>query len=90
MKISGKGNRANLTINGKRCGISIDVGPWIESVNPDTIKIYPKSSSFPREIADAFSVENNSDSREDYYESDSVRLLPGHPLYAAAKNAAAI
>jgi hypothetical protein len=34
MKISGKGNRANLTINGKRCGISIDVGPWIESVNP--------------------------------------------------------
>ena len=33
----------------------------------------------------AFAVENNSDSREDYFEADCIRLLPGHPLYSAAK-----
>lgn len=28
---------------------------------------------------------NDSDSQTDYFESDRVRLFPGHPLYAAAR-----
>ena len=85
MKIIGKANRINLTVNGKRCGITISAGPWVEGVNPDTIKIRPKKYSFTQEIAEAFAVENNSDSLTDYFEKDCIRLLPGHPLYDAAK-----
>lgn len=88
MKITGKANRISLVVNGKRCGITVSAGPWVEGVNPDTIKIRPKNHSFPLEIAKAFEVENNSDSMTDYFESDCIRLLPGHPLYAAAKRIA--
>lgn len=78
-----------LTINGKRCGIQISVGPWVEGVNPDQIKIRPKKSFFPREFAAALAIENNSDGMTDYFESDSIRLLPNHPLHAKAKAVAA-
>jgi len=88
MKITGKANRINLSVNGKRCGITISAGPWVEGVNSDTIKIRPKKYSFPKEITEAFAVENNSDSLTDYFERDCIRLLPGHPLYDAAKAAA--
>ena len=88
MKISGSGNRATLIVNKKRCGIWISVGPWVKGVNPELIKIRPKKRLFPDEIVKALSVENNSDIMTDYFESDTVRLLPGHPLYAMAKAAA--
>jgi hypothetical protein len=88
MKISGNGNRATLTINKKRCGIWIMAGPWVEGVNPDLIKIRPKKRAFPEEMVKELKVENNSDSMTDYFESDCVRLLPGHPLYEMAKAAA--
>lgn len=77
-----------LTINGKRAGIRIDAGPWVHGVNPDTIKIRPRKNYFPADFGAALSIENNSDMREDYFEKDCIRLLPGHPLYAAAKAAA--
>lgn len=89
MKISGNGNRVTLTINGKRTGVSVSAGPWIEGVNPDLIKLRCKRGVFPNEIREGLTVENNSDMREDYFEADTVRLLPGHPLYDAAKLAAA-
>ena len=58
-------------------------------VDASTIKIRPKKAlSFPKEVADAFEVENNSDLRTDYFEKDCIRLLPGHPLYDMAKAAA--
>jgi hypothetical protein len=85
MKITGKANRINLTVNGKRCGITISAGPWVAGVNPDTIKIRPKKYSFPSEITEALKIENNSDSITDYFEKDCIRLLPGHPLYDMAK-----
>lgn len=88
MKISGNGNRINLTVNGKRCGITISKGPWVQGVNSDLIKLRPKKYSFPKEITEALQVENNSDSMTDYFEKDSIRLLPGHPLYDMAKAAA--
>ncbi len=88
IKITGNGNRLSLSANGKRCGITISAGPWIKGVNPDTVKIRSKKGIFPKEIREAFTVENNSDSMTDYFENDSIRLLPGHPLYASAKSAA--
>ena len=77
-----------ITVNGKRAGIRISAGPWVEGVNPDTIKVRCKNGVFPAEIRNAFAVENNSDMREDYFEADCLRLLPGHPLYDMAKAAA--
>lgn len=48
-----------------------------------TITIYAKGcGGFSKEIAGVFAVENNSDSRTDYFESDKIRVLPDHPLYA--------
>ena len=77
-----------ITHNGKRIGIRYSVGPWVPGVDPATIKIRPKQYSFPAEIRSIFAVENNSDSREDYFEKDTIRVLPGHPLYEQVKAAA--
>ena len=88
MKITGSKNRVQLIAGKVRCGIAISAGPWISGVNPDMIKIRAKRLGFPKEIRQLLAVENGSDSREDYFECDSVRLFPGHPLYEAAKAAA--
>jgi hypothetical protein len=85
MKITGTGNRLALSANGKRCPVYIMGGPWIEGVNPNLIKVQAKKLSFPAEIKAALNVENDSDSREDYFVSDTIRILPGHPLYATAR-----
>lgn len=85
MKITGSNNRITLIANGKRAGIFVSgPGNWVEGVNPELIKLRCKRGVFPAEIHHALAVENNSDSREDYFEADSIRLLPGHPLYQAA------
>lgn len=76
-----------LTVNGKRAGIRICKGPWVDGVPADLIKIRCRKGFFPSDFREALTVENNSDMREDYFESDSIRLMPGHPLYAAAKAA---
>jgi hypothetical protein len=89
MKISGSGKRVVLTVNGVRCGVKVCAGPWVPSVDPDLVKITCKKYSFPQEVIDALSVENNTDSMTDYFERDSIRLMPGHPLYEMAKAAAA-
>ena len=84
-----KNGQTFLTVNGKRCGVYISKGPWVEGVNQDLIKVRPKKYSFPDEVWQACSdvAENNSDSTTDYFERDTLRLLPGHPLYDQAKNA---
>ena len=74
-----------LTVNGKRAGILICAGPWIEGVPPELIKLRAKRGYFPAEIREALAVENNSDMQQDYFEGDSIRLMPGHPLYEAAR-----
>lgn len=74
-----------LTIKGAKAGIRIDAGPWVEGVPAELIKIRCKKGIFPAAIREALAVTNNSDSREDYFEADTIRLLPGHPLYDAAK-----
>jgi hypothetical protein len=73
-----------LTVDGKRAGVRIDAGPWVDGVPADLIKIRCKRGCFPGNFREAFSVTNNSDSREDYFEADTIRLLPGHHLYAQA------
>jgi hypothetical protein len=88
MKLTGKENRISLTINGKRCGVKVSNGPWIEGVDPQMIKITPKKHLFPREFKQALSVQNNSDSATDYFEADQIKIFPGHALYKAAKKVA--
>lgn len=86
MRIVGKANRTTLVVNSTRCPITVHAGPWIAGVNPDLIKIRPKRKlSFPAEVSAALEVANNSDIQTDYFERDCVSLLPGHPLYEAAK-----
>ena len=36
---------------------------------------------FSKEVWDAFRVENNSDIMTDYFEKDSFRVFPEHPLF---------
>jgi hypothetical protein len=78
-----------LTVNGNRAGVQIVAGPWIAGVPAELIKLRAKRGAFPAGFRAALSIENNSDSREDYFEADCIRLMPGHPLYAVAKAAAA-
>lgn len=78
-----------IQIGKVRAGITIHAGPWVPGVRQDMIKIRPKKYFFPAEIKAAFAVENNSDSREDYFEKDCIKLFPGHPLYDMAKAAVA-
>lgn len=74
-----------LTVNGKRAGIRIDAGPWVAGVPTEMIKLRPRRWSFPREFRSALVIENNSDMREDYFEPDCIRLMPGDALYARAR-----
>lgn len=76
---------SNLTVNGKRAGIRIDAGPWVDGVPAALIKIRCKRGCFPAGFRAALTVTNNSDSREDYFEADTLRLMPGDALYAQAK-----
>jgi hypothetical protein len=78
-------SKTTLSVNGKRAGIRIDAGPWVDGVPADLIKLRPRRHFFPREFAAAIAIENNSDMREDYFEPDCIRLVPGHPLYATAR-----
>lgn len=53
-----------------------------------TIKVCARDYyRFSAEVADFFTVENNSDSQTDYFEKDSFKVLPDHPLYEAVKTA---
>ncbi|CCC99391.1 hypothetical protein FBZ85_11680 [Azospirillum brasilense] len=87
--MNAKLSKTTLTVNGKRAGIRIDAGPWIAGVPAETIKLRSKKGCFPAEFRRALVIENNSDGRTDYFEADSIRLLPGHPLYDTAKSLAA-
>ena len=72
-----------LTVNGTRAGIQIAAGPWIAGVPAELIKVRCKRGVFPAGFREALEIENNSDSREDYFEADCIRLMPGHALYEA-------
>lgn len=75
----------HMIVNRKRVRVSYCAGPWIEGVDPSTIKIRPwvGSSRFGAEVRAAFTIENNSNGGEDYFEADTIRLVSSHPLYAA-------
>lgn len=53
-----------------------------------TITIYARNyRRFSDGVREAFTVENNSDSMTDYFESDTIRVRPDHPLYSEVKAA---
>lgn len=59
---------------------------------PDnTITIYKIESnndvSFTGDVRIMLDVENNSNSREDYFERDKIHVIPTNPLYAAVLEA---
>ena len=83
--MNAKLSKSLLTINGQRAGIRIDAGPWTSSVPAELIKIRSKKGCFPVAFRTALKIENNSNSQEDYFEADCIRLMPDHPLYAQAK-----
>lgn len=78
-----------LTVYGIRCGIRLDAGPWVPGVPTEQIKVRPKRGRFPREFLRALQIDNDSDAMTDHFEDDCIRLMPGHPLYAAARAAIA-
>lgn len=84
-KLNAKLSKNILTVNGKRAGVRICAGPWVAGVPAELIKIRSKAGVFPPEFRSALQIENNSDMREDYFEADCIRLMPGHPLYDTAK-----
>ena len=48
-----------------------------------TITIYKREySKFSAGIHQAFSVTNDTDSMTDYFDKDTIRVMPDHPLYA--------
>jgi hypothetical protein len=52
----------------------------------DTITIYCRGR-FSAEVAEQFTVQNESDSRIDYFEAGEIRVLSSHPLYEQVKAA---
>lgn len=78
--------RNMIYVNGRRAGIDICAGPWVSGVPADLIKIRFKKWRVPVEIKEAVNITNNSDSRTDYFEKDTIRLMPGDPLYAEARS----
>lgn len=78
-----------ITVDGKRVGVRYDVGPWIEGVPAELIKVRPRNGRFPDCFRAVFEIENRSDAREDYFEPDAIRILPSHPLYEQIRAAAA-
>ncbi|MBN7138972.1 hypothetical protein A7A76_07675 [Lysobacter enzymogenes] len=53
-----------------------------------TISIYARDyERFSALVRSHFVVENNSDGMTDYFENDSIRVVPSHPLYPQVKAA---
>lgn len=55
---------------------------------PGTISIHARDyGRFSKLVRECFPVENNSDGMIDYFEGDTVRVIPTHPLYPQVKAA---
>lgn len=53
-----------------------------------TITIYGRDySGFSKKVRECFAVQNDTDTQVDYFDNDSIRVIPQHPLYAAVKAA---
>lgn len=57
-------------------------GPWVEGVNPAQVTFYRKDYGPMPSLG--LPLENESDSRTDYFEKDRIRFTPGKPFYAEA------
>lgn len=77
-----------ITANGKRIGVTYTSGPWAPGVDQALIKIRPRRGASLAPLRAFFAIENNSDITTDYFEKDSIRVLPSSLHYAAVKAAA--
>lgn len=58
---------------------------WFSKNDNGVITFYAKEYGHaPKEIQDAFAVENDSDSQTDYFEKDRIRIKPNTKYYQAA------
>lgn len=80
-----KFSKQRVTVNGVQASVLYCGGPWIEGVDPSTIKIRCRKGVFPAVFKEAFAIENNSDMRDDYFENDSIRLVKGDRYYEEVK-----
>ena len=55
-----------------------------------TLTIYAKHyRRFSAEVGEAFTITNDTDTQSDYFADDTIRVLPGNPLYAKVQAAVA-
>lgn len=60
----------------------------LKSFPAGTITIYARDyERFSPAVRECFSVENHTDTMTDYFDSDTIRVIPSHPLYAQVKAA---
>ena len=53
-----------------------------------TITIYGRDySGFSEKVRECFAVQNDTDTQVDYFDKDTIRVIPQHQLYAAVKAA---
>lgn len=53
-----------------------------------TISIYARDySGFSEKVSDCFRIENDTDTQTDYFDKDTIRVIPAHPLYSAIRAA---
>jgi len=84
IKLTGT-KRITLQVGKQRCSVRLSAGPWVNTVNPDQIKIRPVRGKFPEGFAAALKVEDPSCLLTSWYAPEQVKLLPGHELYEKAK-----
>ena len=54
----------------------------------ETITIYARDyCRFSEKVRACFSVQNDTDTMTDYFDSDRIRVIPSHPLYPAVQAA---
>lgn len=60
----------------------------LRSYPAGTISIYARDySRFSDKVSECFAVQNDTDTMTDYFDSDRIRVIPSHPLYAQVKAA---
>ena len=64
------------------------IGPYRGVFPDETISIYKSGyDNFSKAVREAFEVHNETDHMTDYFDTDTIRVAPTHPLYAEVRAA---
>lgn len=80
-----KFNKHNVTNGTAKARVTYSAFAMV-TTGQECVTLYAKGFLDGRTLGDIFCTEyeNNTDSMTDYFEAGRVRILKGHPLYAAA------